>query len=68
MSTIKYPKVNLYLKNEWKIENLLLSYTSCEDVILKSMTTKMRGKFKDSWDNYIMILSFATILDPRYNV
>jgi len=27
----------------------------------------MRGKFKDYWDNYSMILSFAAILDPRYN-
>jgi len=26
----------------------------------------MRGKFKDYWDSYSMILSFAAILDPRY--
>lgn len=26
----------------------------------------MRGKFKDYWDNYSMILSFAAILDSRY--
>jgi len=26
----------------------------------------MRGKFKDYWENYSMILSFAAILDPRY--
>ena len=66
ISGTKYPTANLYLKNVWKIESLLASWTSYEDVVLKSMTTKMRGKFKDYWDNYSMILSFAAILDPRY--
>ena len=66
ISGTKYPTVNLYLKNVWKIESLLASWTSCEDVVLKSMATKMRGKFKDYWKNYSMILSFAAILDPRY--
>ena len=47
-------------------ENLLSSCSSCEDVVLRSMATKMREKFKDYWDNYSMILSFAVILDPRY--
>ena len=50
----------------WKIENLLFSWSSCEDVVLRSMATKIREKFKDYWDNYSMILSFAAILDPRY--
>ena len=66
ISGTKYPTANLYLKNVWKIESLLLSWTSCEDVILRSMAAKMRGKFKDYWDNYSMILSFDAILDPRY--
>jgi len=30
------------------------------------MAMKMKGKFKDYWDSYSMILSFAAILDPRY--
>ena len=50
-----YLTANLYLKNVWKIEFLLLSWTSSEDIV-----------FKDYWDNYSMILSFAAILDPRY--
>jgi len=25
---------------------------------------KMKGKFKDYWDSYSMILSFVAILDP----
>ena len=37
-----------------------------KDVVLKSMATKMKGKLKDCWDNYNMILSFIAILDPRY--
>jgi len=66
ISGTKYPTANLYLKNVWKIENFLSSWSSCEDVILRSMATKMREKFKDYWDNYSMILSFVVILDPRY--
>jgi len=30
------------------------------------MAMKMKGKFKDYWDSYSMILSFAAILDARY--
>jgi len=60
----KYPTANLYLKNVWRIELLLSSYADCEDPFLKSMAMKMKGKFKDYWDSYSMILSFAAILDP----
>jgi len=62
----KYPTANLYLKNVWRIELLLSSYADCEDPFLKSMAMKMKEKFKDYWNSYSMILSFAAILDPRY--
>jgi len=62
----KYPTTNLYLKNVWKIQNLLLSWTSSEDIVLRGIPTKMRGLFKDYWDHYSMLLSFTAILDPRY--
>ena len=35
ISGTKYPMVNLYLKNVWKIESLLLSWTSSEDIVLR---------------------------------
>ena len=45
---------------------VLSSYADCEDPFLKSMAMKMKEKFKDYWNSYSMILSFAAILDPRY--
>ena len=66
ISGTKYHTANLYLKNVWKIKNLLSLWSFCEDVIFRSMATKMRGKFKDYWNNYSMILSFAAILDHRF--
>jgi len=43
----KYPTTSFYLKSVWKIELLHSSHADYEDLFVKSMTMKMRRKFKD---------------------
>lgn len=41
---------------------------SCEIEVIRNMANEMLPKFEKYWNDYVVILSIATILDPRYKV
>ena len=41
---------------------------SCEIEVIRNMANEMLPKFDKYWNDYVVILSIATILDPRYKV
>lgn len=41
---------------------------SCEIEVIRNMANEMLPKFDKYWNDYVVILFIATILDPRYKV
>ncbi|KAK4568458.1 hypothetical protein RGQ29_004027 [Quercus rubra] len=67
-SGTQYPTANLYFHGVWKIHLRILEEMEDEDVVISDMAKSMKEKFDKYWDCYIIVLSFAIILDPRYKL
>ncbi|XP_019084387.1 PREDICTED: zinc finger BED domain-containing protein DAYSLEEPER-like [Camelina sativa] len=65
VSGSKYPTVNLYFMQVWKIESWLEVHAISEDETICEMVDTMKRKFDKYWKNYSDILAIAAVLDPR---
>lgn len=61
----KYPTVNIYFQQVWRIQLLLRKYSNCDDYSLREMAKDMQVKFDKYWEEYSLILSMGAVFDPR---
>ncbi|OMO96602.1 hypothetical protein CCACVL1_04875 [Corchorus capsularis] len=64
----KYPTSNIYFRGVWKVHNVLLDTANGPHTFLTPMVKEMQEKFNKYWVEYSLVLSCATILDPRYKL
>lgn len=67
-STTKNPTSNLYFPEVCEIHVTLNQWLTSENVIIRSMATTMKLKFDKYWRNCSLILSVASVLDPRFKL
>lgn len=61
----KYPTANLYFEKVCEILLALRNWTSCGNKVIESMSSKMIVKFNKYWNVINVMLSVASVLDPR---
>ena len=59
-----YPTSNLYFVEILRMELLLTSHLTNEDLLIQSMCCKMKEIFDKYWSEYRVVLPFGAILDP----
>lgn len=64
MSGSSYPTSNLYFGEIWKIECLIRSYLTSEDLLIQKMAESMKVKFDKYWSDYNVVLAIGAVLDP----
>ncbi|CAN1124635.1 Zinc finger BED domain-containing protein RICESLEEPER 1 [Linum perenne] len=65
ISGSSYPTINLLLPELWNIKTLLSETMESEDERMKVMASKMLEKFDKYWGASNLLITIATILDPR---
>ncbi|CAN1126600.1 Zinc finger BED domain-containing protein RICESLEEPER 1 [Linum perenne] len=65
ISGSSYPTINLLLPELWNIKTLLSETMESEDERMKVMAIKMLEKFDKYWGASNLLITIATILDPR---
>ncbi|MBA0863208.1 hypothetical protein Goshw_018276 [Gossypium schwendimanii] len=63
-----YPTSNFYFREVWKVHKVLLDIIKGPHSFLTLTVKQMQDKFNKYWVEYLMILSCAVILDPRYKL
>ncbi|KAK8259881.1 hypothetical protein V6Z12_D13G084900 [Gossypium hirsutum] len=63
-----YPTTNLYFRGVWKVHKLLIDTVKGPYSFLTPMVKQMQENFNKYWAEYLLILSCAAILDPRYKL
>ncbi|CAA7014072.1 unnamed protein product [Microthlaspi erraticum] len=61
----KYPTSNVYFTQVWRIQLLLMKFSSCDDAALADMAERMQVKFDKYWEDYSLVLAMGAVLDPR---
>ena len=61
ISGSSYPTSNLYFEEIWRIEILLTSNLTNEDLLIQSMCYRMKEFFYKYWSQYSVVLAFGTI-------
>uniref|UniRef100_A0A1J3ESW8 Putative AC transposase n=4 Tax=Noccaea caerulescens TaxID=107243 RepID=A0A1J3ESW8_NOCCA len=61
----KYPTSNVYFTQVWRIQLLLMKYSTCDDVAVSDMADIMQVKFDKYWEDYSLVLAMGVVLDPR---
>jgi len=64
ISGSSYPTSNLYFGEIWKIECLIRSYLTSDDLLIQKMAESMKVKFDKYWSDYNVVLAFGAVLDP----
>ncbi|WOL06198.1 zinc finger BED domain-containing protein RICESLEEPER 2-like [Canna indica] len=67
-SGYEYPTANLFLPEVWKIKELLELTTVDDCDYMKDMAFKMKDKFDKYWGECNLLMTIASILDPRYKM
>ncbi|KAL7170351.1 hypothetical protein ACSBR2_035256 [Camellia fascicularis] len=67
-SSSKYPTSNLYFEVICEIQHCLNKEMKGDDVFLKSMATKIVGKFDKYWSEHSVILAIAVVFDPHFKL
>ncbi|WOK92737.1 zinc finger BED domain-containing protein RICESLEEPER 2-like [Canna indica] len=67
-SGYEYPTANLFLPEVWKIKEQLELTTVDDCDYMKDMTFKMKDKFDKYWGECNLLMTIASILDPRYKM
>ncbi|KAJ4790660.1 Zinc finger BED domain-containing protein DAYSLEEPER [Rhynchospora pubera] len=67
-SSVRKPSSHTYIKEVWTIRRLLLLENHKDSAILMELAIRMQKKFDKYWENPNLILTLATIFDPRYKL
>ena len=65
---LEYPTSNLFLPQLVHIKKLLDEKYMAENGFMHSMVKKMKVKFDKYWGDCNLLISAATVLDPRYKM
>ncbi|KAD4180001.1 hypothetical protein E3N88_28592 [Mikania micrantha] len=68
ISGSEYPTSNLFLSELYGIKEALDEVASDEDDSMKCMAEEMKKKFDKYWGSCNLLISIASILDPRYKL
>lgn len=64
-SISKQPTANIYFRGVWEIHRKLIKTANSPHDFMVDMVREMQVKFNKYWSEYSLILSCATVLDPR---
>ncbi|MQL89134.1 hypothetical protein Taro_021702 [Colocasia esculenta] len=67
-SSVKSPTSNLYFNDLCLVNLKLNNWSKHPHLFIVRMAEKMHAKFKKYWDMNNMLLSIASVLDPRYKM
>ncbi|KAI7742012.1 hypothetical protein M8C21_024079 [Ambrosia artemisiifolia] len=65
-SATSYPTTNLFLTEIFKAKKVITSAYISDDIFLKKMSAPMYDKFVKYWGETEVLMSIASILDPRF--
>jgi Domain of unknown function (DUF4413) len=65
---VRRPSSHTYMKEVWGIRGLLLDGELKDNAILQGLTQRMQKKFFKYWETPNLILTIATLFDPRYKL
>ncbi|XP_050888662.1 zinc finger BED domain-containing protein RICESLEEPER 2-like [Lathyrus oleraceus] len=65
ISGSEYPTANLYLAEVFRIKLVLDQAIQDESDFMKEMAKAMKGKFDKYWSQCNLVMSLASVLDPR---
>ncbi|XP_031248675.1 zinc finger BED domain-containing protein RICESLEEPER 2-like [Pistacia vera] len=65
ISGSEYPTSNKFLAELCKVKVLLDKHAEDENEFLRTMVTKMKGKFDKCWGECNLLIAIAAVLDPR---
>ncbi|XP_039146777.1 zinc finger BED domain-containing protein RICESLEEPER 2-like [Dioscorea cayenensis subsp. rotundata] len=65
ISSSDYPTSNLFLNEVYRVKMLLDKRANDEDEFIRAMIGKMKVKFDKYWGECNLLMSVATVLDPR---
>ncbi|KAD5802303.1 hypothetical protein E3N88_13663 [Mikania micrantha] len=65
-SGTSYPTSNLFLVEIFKVKKEIVNAFISDDDFLKNMSVLMYEKFEKYWGKIEVLMSFASILDPRF--
>lgn len=63
-----YPTTNLYLIEVFRLKETLDKGARSENVFIRDMVTKMKEKFDKYWGECHLVMSIASVLDPRFKM
>lgn len=68
ISATDFPTSNMFLVVIWRVKEVLKEKATDGDADLAEMVEKMRSKFDKYWGQCNLLMSIASILDPRYKM
>jgi hAT family C-terminal dimerisation region/Domain of unknown function (DUF4413) len=67
-SGTSYPTANLFLVEIFRVKKEISNAYASDDIFLKSMSVPMYEKFEKYWGEIGVLMSIASILDPRFKL
>ncbi|KAH9601923.1 hypothetical protein KSS87_014752 [Heliosperma pusillum] len=63
-----YPTSSLYFPFVWQIQTRLNKAAGCNELDISTASKDMQVKFEKYWHDYVKVLAFGVIFDPRYKL
>ncbi|XP_057444605.1 zinc finger BED domain-containing protein RICESLEEPER 2-like [Lotus japonicus] len=65
ISGSEYPTANLYLAEVWRVKQVIDNASEDEDDFMREMAAPMKEKFDKYWGECNLLMTIASVLDPR---